>query len=188
MATVQEKKRTIRKQSPRLVGKNEPKFNNLDEWNIAACKLAEEVVYCKNNILPEITQKNNSNLGILLIDRSILSRAVLISEQIRNFTMNDLYPKQFFEKDKILTVWDVLPDVIFLLSAPKEVLLSRLNKNDPKYHFRKKMIEEKSNYYNRVINFFPSIIRAKVNIIDATKKPIEIHKEVYGIIDILKKS
>ncbi|MDD4737819.1 MAG: hypothetical protein PHF54_01000 [Candidatus Pacebacteria bacterium] len=160
--------------------------NNLNDWNIAACKLAEEVVYCKNNILPEITRKNNSDVGMLLIDRSILSRAVLISEQIRNFTMDDLYPEYFFEQGKVLTVWDVLPDIIFLLNAPKEVLLSRLSKDDPKYNFRKEIIEKKSNWYNHVLSGFPGIIRSKVNIIDATKEPIEIHNEVYDIINNLK--
>jgi hypothetical protein len=37
-----------------------------------------------------------------------------------------------------------------------------------------------------VLSGFPGIIRSKVNIIDATKEPIEIHNEVYDIINNLK--
>ncbi|MDD3046518.1 MAG: deoxynucleoside kinase [Candidatus Pacebacteria bacterium] len=157
--------------------------NNLDEWNIAACKLAEELVHSKKNILPKIIQENNADAGVLLIDRSILSRAVLVSEQIQNFTIDDLYPKYFFEKGKNLTVWDVLPDIIFFLRAPKEVLLSRLNEDDPKYHFRKKIIEEKSDYYNQVIDLFPAIIKSRISIVDATRDPSQMHGEVCKIIE-----
>jgi thymidylate kinase len=157
-------------------------INDLYCWNVAACKLAEELIYCKNSILPEIIKKSNSDMGLLLIDRSILSRAVLVSEYLENFAMDDLYPQQFFESQHNLTVWDVVPDIIFLLSAPKKVLISRLNKNDPKYSFRKDIIEKKWNWYGRVLNRFPSTISSKVIPIDATKNPTEINMEIFNTI------
>jgi len=157
--------------------------NDLYCWNVAACKLAEELIYCKNNILPEIIKKNNSDLGILIIDRSILSRAVLVSEYLENFSMDDLYPRHFFENHNNLTVWDVVPDVIFLLSAPKEILISRLNKEDPKYLFRKGLIEKKGDWYGRVLNRFPSTITTKIIPIDAAKNPGEISLEILNTIN-----
>jgi thymidylate kinase len=97
--------------------------------------------------------------------------------------MDDLYPKQFFENRKKLTVWDVLPDIIFLLSAPKEILFSRLDKSDQKYLFRKTLIEKKGDWYGQVIGLFPQTIKNRIVAMDATESPAELHTKVVKIIN-----
>lgn len=138
-----------------------------EEWNRAAYKLALELCNWKK-VVYELGKE------IILLDRSLISRAsFIIDRESTPFTLleiKDLYPEQPEQK---LDLEDILPDLIIELVAPREVLLSRLDPNDPKYDFRSRIIE--SNYANflRAKKLLPNSIGERIVTIDSSR-PIDV--------------
>lgn len=138
----------------------------LSDWDIASCRLAREMVVWRNRILPRMIRETDKKFGCLLIDRSIISRSH-ITREVGSSNVNDLYPDHLFKRKKI-TYETVCPDIIFNLCAPKEILRARLDLNDPKYDFRKLLIETKSEWYENT-SMFPEYIQERIVCIDSTK-------------------
>ncbi|MEI6790592.1 MAG: hypothetical protein WCK42_05375, partial [Myxococcaceae bacterium] len=86
-----------------------------------------------------------------------------------------LYP---FRGGRPLNIEDLCPDVIFLLCLPREVLLSRLDPQDPKHDFRRELIERKSDWYEKYLDLCPERVVARVVKLDGTLEPQEIHHQV----------
>lgn len=108
-------------------------------WNEAACILARELIQWKNIILPKILREAQYTDGVLLIDRSLISRIMVLHQANEYNGVESLYTIDGLHQG--IDWKEVLPDQLFNFCVPRQVLLSRLETNDPKYEFRKKIIE-----------------------------------------------
>lgn len=152
---------------------------NFEEWDKAAHRLVREFSIWKKRILPKLARGTSSEMGLLLIDRSIISRTSFVKYKFR-FAINhhisgskDLYPNISNELIDI-----ALPDMIVELIAPKEILISRLDSDDPKYNFRFRMIEEMFDNYTSAKNHLPDEILRRVVSVDSTNSPEEVFQEI----------
>lgn len=140
----------------------------LSDWDVASCRLAREMIVWRERVLPRMIRETGKELGCLLIDRSIISRSH-VTREAGSLNREDLYPQRFFTRIKI-TYETVCLDIIFSLSASKDVLRTRLDPDDPKYDFRKLLIETKSSWYEDV-TIFPEHIQQKIMRVDSTRPP-----------------
>lgn len=158
-----------------------------DIWDKASYRLAREFVVWKERVLTREISETLSPFGVLIVDRSLISRSLLKTLQLnpspaKIFSPDELYPDVIQHRKKI-TVDMVLPDMIFNLIAPKDVLLSRLDPKDPKYEFRKNNIVKDFDLCVDAKMHLPEEIRRRIVDIDSSV-PIE---DVYKtIIDQIK--
>src|SRR5512136_3014603 len=50
---------------------------NYEEWNLAAYRLARELVVWRDRVLPRLVKAQGQHMGVLLVDRSLLSRTMI---------------------------------------------------------------------------------------------------------------
>ena len=133
------------------------------EWHYAAYLLAKDVITWRE-------QGANLDREIAILDRSLISRSafVLDRERLPNevFLIQHLYPVQPGPR---IELDDITPDLIFELVAPKEVLLSRLSTDDPKYEFRERLITELYDVYYSAKDRLPSNIQERIVSIDSSQ-------------------
>lgn len=145
---------------------------NQELWNVASKKLNEELEYVYETYLPQII-KNTWKSGLILLDRTIFSRYVRNKQYDENYDFNDLD--------------GIIPDLLFLFNADKEVLLKRLDQskddNEQQYLFRKNIITQHCDLFNKTIDEIPEILKDKSIIIDATKTKEEIFNIITNSID-----
>ena len=77
------------------------------------------------------------------------------------------------------TLSDVTPDILFELFVPLEVALERLDENDPKYAFRKKIIEETHAFFYQSKERLPLEVQDRIVTIDSTQPIHNISVEVF---------
>lgn len=152
----------------------------LEDWNQSSYRLARELIVFRDRILPKICQETDSNVAVLLVDRSIISRTMIPRELNPELSEYDLYPKNLVGNN--ITVEKVCPDIIFNLIADVGVLLSRLDPLDPKYIIRKRNIENKAIWYNDAIRFIPESVRDRVIEIDSSMSPEYIQRFIQSIL------
>jgi len=134
-----------------------------DEWHYAAYLLAKDIKTWKE-------QGAKLDRDIALLDRSLISRAAFVTD--RELIPNDvlmvehLYPIQ---PGPAIELKDVLPDLIIELVAPKEVLLSRLDRDDPKYEFRSRLIEDMYDSYYSCKHRLPPLVQERIVSIDSSQ-------------------
>jgi thymidylate kinase len=157
--------------------------SNPQDWDISSYRLARELVFFRDRILPEMAMASGSSIACLLVDRSVLSRTMVPRELGLEPVEDHLYPDEAKTGHSAVDTEKVCPDIIFNLIASKEVLLSRLDPNDPKYEFRRRLIIEKCDWYKNAIEFIPEPLRNRVVEIDSAKTPTEIHSEVCAILN-----
>lgn len=155
-----------------------PENKDSDLWNISSSRLARELIVFRDRILPNIAKENESPVAVLLIDRTLLSRTMVPRSQGTKDIANNLYPKN----SKFTSV-EVCPDVIFNIVVDKETLLNRLDINDPKYEFRKKLILEKYFWYLNAHEYIPEELRDRVIQIDGSSDPNKINIEISKVIN-----
>ena len=146
-----------------------PKLHTLSDpldWELASCRLVREMIVWRKRVLPRMVKAAKTGLGVLLVDRSIISRAQIVRET-GSLNLGDLYPQAILRKRKISAEM-VCPDIIFVLTAPVEMLLARLDPNDPKYNFRRSLINTKGKWYED-ITWLPRHIQERVVTIESTK-------------------
>ena len=147
------------------------------DWHYAAYLLAKDIKTWKE-------EGANLDKQIALLDRSIISRAAFVIDRERTPTeillVQHLYPVQPGPK---IQLEDILPDVIFELAAPKEVLLSRLDQKDPKYEFRARMVHEMYDTYYSAKDRLPESVRERIVSIDSGRPPDEVFDTILEILD-----
>ena len=153
-----------------------------DQWDEASYRLARELIVWRERILSEKIAKALAPFGVLLIDRSLVSKATLKSLQLKPppekiFSNEELYPPELQHRKKV-TVDMVLPDLIIELSAPKEVLLTRLNASDPNFDFKRDNIENKYEQYTEAKEHLPDEIKNRIVNINSSEKPEEVYKKI----------
>ena len=153
-----------------------------DQWYEASYRLARELIVWRDRILSGKIEEALAPFGVLLIDRSLVSKATLKSLQMKPppekiFSNEELYPSESQHRRKI-TVDMVLPDLIIELSAPKEVLLARLSVSEPNYDFKRDNIENKYEQYTEANEHLPEEIKSKIVNIDSSGKPEEVYENI----------
>lgn len=153
-----------------------------DIWDEASYRLARELIIWRERVLNKEVSETLSPLGVLILDRSLISKSLLKTLQLKPsptkiFSPDELYPDAIQHRKKI-TVDMVLPDIIFNLIAPKDVLLSRLDPQDPKYEFRKNNIIKDFDLYTSAKMHLSEEIKKRIVDIDSSAPAEEVYKAV----------
>jgi len=156
-----------------------------EDWIEGARRLARETLVFRDRILPQYAQEMGVNRAVLLIDRTILSHLAIIDDKTKdalNIDEEHVYGKRD-ERNRILPeTREIFPDVIFYLKAKPEVLLSRLDPNDPKFEFRKKNILENTTSFDTAIEALPTDLKEDIINIDASQKSEVVAEEIFRIL------
>lgn len=151
-----------------------------DDWMESSRRLAREFIVFRDRVFPNWAIKNGKSEIIILVDRSVLSQLAIIPN--RKGEMKEIYKNPQAVRGKMPNIEDVMPDLIFNLTAPPEVLLSRLDSHDPKYEFRKKNILEKTEMYNHLHENIPNDLKSKIILIDATETEDKVFEQIIKVI------
>jgi thymidylate kinase len=151
------------------------------DWNEAALVLAQEFIEWRKK-LAELDKQ------LILLDRSLISRGSFISQRQPEVTgvleIQHLYPNP---TNNPIKLEDVLPDVIFELVAPKEVVLSRLDQSDPKYEFRKGVITQTYDVFYSTKDRLPQSVRERIITLDSTRSVDEVFDDIiFNLNDLLE--
>lgn len=139
-------------------------------WDMAACRLSRELLIWKNRWLPKKMNQYGSNKGYLLIDRTILSRYAFALEKGRS-ELNNLYSSDLRLARRGIGYLELCPDFIIRLCAPRDCLLNRLDESDPKYTFRRSLIERPVDWYEKASKTLPINIQKRIITIESTATP-----------------
>lgn len=102
----------------------------------------------------------------------------LVRNQIKLYSP-DMRPDGISEKKgRIVSVHDVVPDILFELIVPKEKLLARFDDSDPKNAWRRWLVEERYDWYLNSTDYIPVEYRDRVVKIDADRPPQEILRDI----------
>jgi len=164
--------------SKTLPALRDPQNKDGELWNISSARLARELIIFRDRILPAMAEKNDKPVAVLLIDRSLLSRTMVPRSQGVVDISNNLYPN-----DMKFKAQDVSPEIIFNIIVGRNDLLSRLDAEDPKYEFRKKLILEKYAWYLDAHRYLPTDLQDRVVLIDGTLTPEEVHASIVSILN-----
>lgn len=155
-------------------------------WNMTSYRLARELIIWRERVLPGILNQFGSNTGFLLVDRSLLSRTLVPREILSDMNPDhvelyspDMRPDGVLgKKGRIVSVPDVVPDILFELIVPKEELLARFDDSDPKNVWRRWLVEERYDWYLNSTDHIPVEYRDRVVKIDANRSPQEILRDI----------
>ena len=164
----------------------EKKDSDFGLWEEASQRLAREMLVWRKRILSRKIDEALAPFGVMLIDRSLISKANLRTlqqpqSQEKIFSGEELYPTLSRQHKKI-TVDMVLPDMIIDLVAPKEALLARLDVSDPYYDFRKANIESKYDMYMDAKEHLPQEIRDRIVTLDSSVDQDELYEAILKVI------
>ncbi len=156
-------------------------------WNHTSYRLARELLVYRDRVLPKIVREMDQRYGVLLVDRSILSRTMIPRELNPDARSIELYPEAargYFghQKGRKLNEYDVCPDIIIELVAPKEALLERIEPGDPKAEFRRRLIEDRYDWYLNAIQYIPEDLQARVYRVDSSLAIDEVQANIRSIV------
>lgn len=157
-----------------------------EKWEEASHRLARELIVWRDRILKQKIENEDAPYGVLLVDRSLISKTILhklqqTASSSEPLPDSELYPEKYGKRKKI-TPEMVLPDLIIEFVAPQDVLLSRLDKSDVDYEFRKNNIINNYELYTSAKESLPTKIRERIITLDASKDVQALLQEVIGAI------
>lgn len=153
-----------------------------EDWDLASCRLIREQQVWERRVLPRLVYQTKSPHGFLLIDRTILSHIVLHLEAGKS-NLETLYVADQLLCRRRITYREACPDLIIHLTAPREVLLNRLDPGDPKYHFRRRLIERPYDWYEEAISRLPPDLQSSIVSIESIETPERVFCRVLGAIN-----
>jgi thymidylate kinase len=153
-----------------------------EDWDLASYRLARELIVWRERVLPRCAGACGQKLGVLLIDRSLLSRTMIPRAARVQVVSHHLYPLRPGRRGKKVSPDLVCPDLILNLTAPKHVLLSRLDINDPKYEFRKRLIVETCAWFEDAMDYIPSYLKTGVVKVDAARDREVVFAQILAIL------
>lgn len=130
----------------------------LEEWDRSAYDLARENKAWLG-ALGRISVVSRSRFAAAIYDRSILSRATLALERegtpegVR-LTPEQMYPRHIQYEEPVDYV-ETVPDILFNLTAPQEVLLDRIAPEDYDRAFRLRAVQDYYSYFMRAKDSLP---------------------------------
>lgn len=158
------------------------------EWDVDAYTLARE-----NRVwlraLSDITRISRSRFAVAVFDRSIISRATLAMQREglndgEKLTEDMMWPPHIQIPGEEITYAETQPDILFNLTAPQEVLESRIAPNDYDKAFRMRAVYEYYDDFVAAKNALPESTTTEIVDLDGLA-PVEETTEV--IIDHLIK-
>jgi len=155
---------------------------NYEEWNLAAYRLARELVVWRDRVLPRLVRAQGRRLGVLLVDRSLLSRAMILRAMGAPDIASALYAERYRAKGRQIFPDLVCPDLIVNLTAPRWVLAARLDPGDPKVEFRKRLIEETCDWFGDAVAYIPRHLRPRVVEVDASEEVERVFRRVVSLL------
>lgn len=121
----------------------------------------------------------------ILADRSLISRAAFMLYSGANpgrkgFDLEELYPvRDHIPRNRRVNLRQVLPDILFHLEAETpDVVMSRLDPDDPKYDFRVRNIEVSFDNYHRAARLLPTAVQDRIHTIDAGLEEDIVHQQI----------
>lgn len=154
---------------------------SVEIWDRAACRLGRELIIWRDRYLPRIMKLNDDKLGFLLIDRSIISRCIYFLES-GGENIDNMYCFDRKLKQRNMGYRQLCPDVIVRLIAPRQTLLDRLQPDDPKYWFRRSLIERPCDWYEKAITVFPPDIQERIKTIESIDTPRQVAERVIHVL------
>lgn len=143
-------------------------------WDVTSIRLARELFVVQGRFFPNKLLELGKSFGVLLVDRTVISRAQFLVERGIEPTLANLYPVHpDLARPRRVDPLSVVPSLIFDLYAPKDVLLARLDEADPKYGFRKRLIDLNYDKFAGVSNRLPDEIRDRVVPVDSSR-PVDV--------------
>lgn len=162
--------------------------SDLEEWNKSSYRTARELLVWRDRVLPNIAKEAGVNDAVLLIDRTLLARTLVpremgTPERLYDEDMRAVNPVSGERKGNVITAEDVAPDIIVQFVAPKETLLARLEDGeDEKSQLRRRLLEERYDWYLDAHNYLPSELADLVVRIDATEDPDTVFQKVANVL------
>ncbi len=138
----------------------------------ASNRLNAEIFVAKNYYMPHLIQKEGRDTGVILLDRGPISRLFV---KRREEPKADLDSIRFFEnrsgRHEIL-----LPDQIFLLHAPLDVLIGRnSDRTSEKSKFNETILTKYYGDFERTMAALPTELSERTICMDSTKPILEIN-------------
>jgi thymidylate kinase len=152
------------------------------DWNMTAYKLARELLVWRDRVLPNWVKSSGQEFGVLIVDRSLLSRIMIPRAMGLADIAHNLYPEQARLKGRRISPELVCPDLIFNLTAPWWILNARLDSSDPKYEFRKKVIAETYHWFKDAVTYLSKPLQARVVEIDSSRDIEVVFSDVLAIL------
>lgn len=149
-------------------------------WNEAADILADEYIHWKECIFPQRLEQANSKVGIILLDRSLISRLMTYVDANGKISLNELYNGESLSSP--ITWMRMCPDTIILLEVGQSELLKRLSPTDPKFCFRMRLISEKFNLFCKIMENLPQEIAEITTILDGEQEIGAVEQNVRQIV------
>lgn len=167
----------------RVVGRD------LEGWNKSSYRIARELIVWRDRILPKIAKEAGVGDAVLLIDRTLLARTLVprelgAPEILYNEDMKPVNPISGRKKGNTITAQDVAPDIIVEFVAPKETLLARLEDGqDEKSQLRRRLLEDRYDWYLDAHNYLPAELASNVVRIEATDNPDSVFQQVLEVLN-----
>lgn len=152
------------------------------DWDKAAYRLARELVIVRDRVLPQMMKEGNYEAGVLIVDRTVLSRGVVAEGDSEEMYTDEMraFNSEGKPKGKEIDVDEVIPDVIFNIKVPTEDLIGRIEEDDLKREQRLKHIHENEGKYDAefIQKFLPEEYMDRIVEIDGTQSEEEIHSQI----------
>lgn len=141
-----------------------------------ARKIAEELLIWKNVKMVEKAKATRSKLGIILQDRTFISVMTPLAQNNENYSLETIYSG---------IKWKMLiPDIIFYLEAPKEVLFDRLSRRfdleRQAREARERIITQNYGSFLDVLEGLSDFIQKRVVRLDANQPPLVMENIIYS--------
>lgn len=157
----------------------------------SANRLNRELYVCKHYILPQRMQREGRNTGVILLDRGSISRLFVARRENPNAQLEDV--RYFTSNNGRQEI--VMPDLIFLMHAPLDVLQSRNDGRDKlsgKQAFNDTVLTKFYGDFDSLITNLPIELQQRTVVIDSRNPLQEIHEIMYertiGLIEASRQS
>ena len=156
-------------------------------WEKAAYILSKEYLIWKGIYFPRKIKQLGVESGVIILDRSILSRTLIPREKISRHLWNEEVPNNLYRKPENwkgqeIKIDNVTPDLIFSLYAPLETLIARLDKDDPKYEFRKRNLINRYEWYIDAVNYIPESLKSHVVSVNTNRDPNLVFEDIKSVL------
>lgn len=152
-----------------------------EEWDVDAMTLVRE-----NQVwvdaLSRIAEISRSRFALAIFDRSIISRATLALQRERmgegqRLTVDQMYPPRLQVPGSEVSYDEIQPHILFNLTAPQEVLETRISETDYDRAFRMRAVYEYYDDFVRAKNALPEGTTTEIIDLDG-EAPIEENTQI----------
>ncbi len=130
-----------------------PLDEEIKKMNLKYQKLNREINHFKDNILPPTIKNGKYRSGVLILDRCYVSRYFTMRNLLGEISLEEAIYCYNPKTKKQVEV--IIPELTFVLHAPKDILLKRITESITDFHD----IEFKTNIVQNYYSLFEKIIQ-----------------------------